>query len=142
MSDQNQANLGDQLQERLVDVRNELIMQAANAYLLVRSVALATVGVMALGKDEAGALLERSVERGEMVEADTQKMVEDYREHVRAQMHAADASRAELTEKATLALNENLKVISQVFFPVAGSRPTDKPAPSQATAAPDAGENA
>ena len=103
------------LQDRLVDLRNDAIMQAANLYLFGRNVVLAGVGAAALAKDQADVVLNRCVERGEMVEADAQQTLDGYRQNVNEQLKSADQARAELTEQARVALDENLRVISKVL---------------------------
>jgi len=103
------------LQDRLVDLRNDAIIQAANLYLLGRNAMLAGMGAAALAKDQAGAVLERCVERGEMAEADVQKLFDNYRQGVEDQMKAADAARATLTDQARVTLDENLRIIAQVL---------------------------
>jgi polyhydroxyalkanoate synthesis regulator phasin len=103
------------LQDRLVDLRNDAIIQAANLYLFGRNVVLAGVGAAALAKDQAGEVLERCVERGELAEADAQQMMDSYRQHVDEQIKAADQARANLTEQARVTLDENLRIISKVL---------------------------
>jgi polyhydroxyalkanoate synthesis regulator phasin len=103
------------MQERLVDLRNDAIIQAANLYLFGRNALLAGVGAAALAKDQAGALLERCVERGELAEADVQQLVGNYRSSVEDQVKAADQARANLTEQARVTLDENLRIIASVL---------------------------
>ena len=79
MPTQDEKSLPDQAKEAMVDVRNELIVQSANLYLMVRKVLLASIGGVALTADEAGDVFTRLVERGEIAEADAQKIVTDLR---------------------------------------------------------------
>ena len=74
-----EKSLPDQAKEAVVDVRNELIVQSANLYLMVRKVLLASIGSVALTADEVGDVFTRLVERGEIAEADAQKIVADLR---------------------------------------------------------------
>ena len=62
--------LPDQAKDALIDARNELIVQSANLYLVVRKALLASLGTVALTADEAGELFSRLVERGEIAEND------------------------------------------------------------------------
>ncbi len=103
------------MQERLIDLRNDAIIQAANVYLFGRNALLAGIGAAALAKDQAGAILERCVERGELAEADVQQMVDNYRSSVEEQVKAADQARANLTEQARVTLDENLRIIASVL---------------------------
>lgn len=70
--------LPSQAKEAAIDVRNEAIVQSANLYLLVRKVLLASLGAVALTAEEAGEFLDRLVERGELAEADVQKMLSEF----------------------------------------------------------------
>ena len=103
------------LQDRLVDLRNDAIIQAANLYIFGRNVVLAGVGVAALAKDQADVTLQRCVERGEMVETDAQQALDGYRQGIDKQFKAADQARVDLTEQARVALDENLRVISKIL---------------------------
>ena len=103
------------LQERLVDLRNDAIIQAANLYLFGRNAVLAGVGAAALAKDQAGVVLERCVERGEMAEADAQALIANYRHSIEDQVKSADQARANLTEQARVTLDENLRIIARVL---------------------------
>lgn len=64
-------------QDRLVDARNEAIVQGANLYILGRQVMLATIGLCVMGIETNQTLLQRAVERGEIVEADAQKRLQE-----------------------------------------------------------------
>ena len=53
-----------QIGDAVVDVRNEIIVQAANAFIVGRQVVLTGVGVAFLGADQIQTLLQQAVERG------------------------------------------------------------------------------
>jgi poly(hydroxyalkanoate) granule-associated protein len=75
----------DQMKEVAIDVRNEAIMQGASLYLLARRVLLAGLGAVALSMEEAQAFVDKLVERGEIAEADAQRLLQDFRERAKKQ---------------------------------------------------------
>jgi poly(hydroxyalkanoate) granule-associated protein len=95
----------------MVDVRNELIVQSANLYLMVRKVLLASIGGVALTADEAGELFTRLVERGEIAETDAQKIVSDLRTQGRKREEEASKARGEINKKAGIALEDSVETI-------------------------------
>ena len=78
-----ERNWQEQMKEKVIDVRNEAIMQGASLYLLARRVLLAGLGAVALTTEEAQAFVDKLVERGEIAEADAQKLIEDFRERMK-----------------------------------------------------------
>ena len=62
-----------QIDDKVVDTRNEMIMQATNAFLLGRQVVLVSLGLTALGVEQSQALLQQAVKRGEVVACDAQQ---------------------------------------------------------------------
>ncbi|MBW7886502.1 MAG: phasin family protein [Caldilineaceae bacterium] len=101
----------DQARDAVIDMRNELIVQSANLYLVVRKVLLASLGAMALTAEEANDLLARLVERGEIAEADMQKIVEDLRAQGRKREQTVEQTREELARKASEALEGRVETI-------------------------------
>jgi poly(hydroxyalkanoate) granule-associated protein len=71
------------MKEMAIDVRNEAIMQGASLYLLARRVLLAGLGAVALTTEEAQAFVDKLVERGEIAEADAQKLIQDFRDRLK-----------------------------------------------------------
>lgn len=63
------------VKDAVVDVRNEVIVQATNAFLLGRQVVLTGVGMAFLGVDQIQALFQQAVERGEVAESDAQQTI-------------------------------------------------------------------
>lgn len=76
-------NWQEQMKDKVIDVRNEAIMQGASLYLLARKVLLAGLGAVALTAEEAQAFVDKLVERGEIAEADAQKLLEDFRDRLK-----------------------------------------------------------
>lgn len=106
-----ERSLPDQAKDAMIDVRNEVIVQSANLYLVVRKALLASLGGVALTADEAGELFSRLVERGEIAEADVQKIVGDLRSQGRKREEEASQTRDEISKKASLALEDSVETI-------------------------------
>jgi len=106
-----ERSLPDQAKDAMVDVRNELIVQSANLYLMVRKVLLASLGGVVLTADEAGELFTRLVERGEIAETDAQKIVADLRNQGRKREEEASQTREEISKKAGMALEDSVETI-------------------------------
>jgi poly(hydroxyalkanoate) granule-associated protein len=111
MATQDEKTLPDQAKEAMVDVRNELIVQSANLYLMVRKVLLASIGGVVLTADEAGELFTRLVERGEIAESDAQKIVSDLRTQGRKREEEGSKTRNEINKKAGIALEDSVETI-------------------------------
>lgn len=112
MAKEGKRGIGEQARETMIDVRNELIVQSANLYLLVRKVLLSSLGAVALTMDEANEILTKLAERGEVVEADLQRMIDELRAQrsSRKEMGVAGTSH-ESTLKPTSALEESVETI-------------------------------
>ena len=106
-----ERSLPDQAKDAMVDIRNEMIVQSANLYLMVRKVLLASLGSVALTADEAGELFTRLVERGEIAESDAQKIINDLRTQGRKREEEASQARDEISKKAGIALEDSVETI-------------------------------
>ena len=73
MSEEQTASLRQQIDDKVIDARNEVIMQATNAFLLGRQVALVSLGITFLGIEQIQTLFQQAVDRGEVVESDAQQ---------------------------------------------------------------------
>ena len=111
MAQEEKKTLQEQAKEVFVDVRNELIVQSANLYLLVRKALMASLGAVALTAEEANEFVSRLVERGEIAEADAQRLISELRAQGRKQEEEASRARDELTRKAGMALEESVETI-------------------------------
>lgn len=111
MAKEEKKGIGEQAKDVVIDARNELIVQSANLYILVRKVLLSSLGAVALSMDEANEVLAKLVERGEVAEADLQKMLNELR--ARRERSEAEAVRAreELSRKASNTLEESVETI-------------------------------
>jgi polyhydroxyalkanoate synthesis regulator phasin len=104
--EQERPNPSEQLNEMLLNARNELIIQAANLFMFGQKAVHLGLGAAALTKDEIGELLTRMIERGEIAESDIQKNVDAVVERVRARGEATDAELQEFAQKATVVLKK------------------------------------
>ena len=111
MPKEEKKSLPDQAKDAMIDARNEMIVQSANLYLMVRKVLLASLGGVALTADEASEIFNRLVERGEIAEGDAQKIVYDLRAQSRKREDEANKAREELTKKAGVALEDSVETI-------------------------------
>jgi poly(hydroxyalkanoate) granule-associated protein len=115
MPQEEKKTLQGQAKEVFVDVRNELIVQSANLYLVVRKVLMASLGAVALTAEEANEFVNRLVERGELAETDAQRLIGELRTQGRKQEEEASKAREELTRKASMALEESVETILHQF---------------------------
>lgn len=113
MGKETKRSIQDQVNDMVIDVRNEVIVQSANLYLLVRRVLLASIGAMALSAEEVSELLARLAERGEIAEADMQKLLAEIRAASRKREAELTKARDELTSKAEVALEDSVETILQ-----------------------------
>jgi poly(hydroxyalkanoate) granule-associated protein len=113
MGKETKRSIQDQVNDMVIDVRNEVIVQSANLYLLVRRVLLASIGAMALSAEEVSELLARLAERGEIAEADMQKLLAEIRAASRKREAEITKARDELTSKAEVALEDSVETILQ-----------------------------
>jgi poly(hydroxyalkanoate) granule-associated protein len=111
MGDEEKKSFQEQARDAVIDVRNEMIVQSANLYLVVRKVLLASLGAMALTADEANEILDRLVERGELAETDVQKILRDLK--MQADQGEAELAKGsdDLLKKANTALEGRIETI-------------------------------
>lgn len=111
MAKEEKKGIGEQAKDAVVDARNELIVQSANLYIMVRKALLSSLGAVALTMDEANEIIARLVDRGEIAEADLQKMITELRAQRERSEAEAAKTRNELTKKATSTLEESVETI-------------------------------
>lgn len=107
--------LQEQVLDRAVDVRNELIAQSANAFLMARRALLASLGVVALSLDEGNQFIDKLVERGEVAESDVYKLVNDLRAKNQLGEEKASENRKSIAAKASMALEDSVEQILSRF---------------------------
>ena len=111
MAQEEKKGIGNQAMDAVIDVRNELIVQSANLYLLVRRVLLSSLGAVALTVDEASDLMAKLVERGELAGADMHQIVSDLRAQSAQREADAAKARAGIAQKAGASLEESVETI-------------------------------
>ena len=79
MSTEQATSLRKQIDDKVIDARNEVIMLATNAFLLGRQVVLVSLGLTVLGVEQTHALFRQAVARGEEVESEAQQMLDTRR---------------------------------------------------------------
>jgi hypothetical protein len=109
--EQNVEQLKAQLDELLINVRNEAIVQTANLYILGRQALLAGLGLGVLTLEAAQAFLQHAVERGEIAEADAEVMLTRMREEGMAKTDQGAASASSLTDRAAVAFADSVSTI-------------------------------
>ena len=114
MSDEAKG-IQEQVVERAVDVRNELITQSANAFLMARRALLASLGVVACSLEDGNQFIDKFVERGEAAESDIYKMLNDLRSSGQAGEEKASESRKSMAAKASMALEDSVEQILNRF---------------------------
>ncbi len=114
MSDEAKG-IQEQVVERAVDVRNELITQSANAFLMARRALLASLGVVACSLEDGNQFIDKLVERGEVAESDIYKMLNDLRSSGQAGEEKASESRKSMAAKASMALEDSVEQILNRF---------------------------
>ena len=114
MSDEAKG-IQEQVAERAVDVRNELITQSANAFLMARRALLASLGVVACSLEEGNQFIDKLIERGEVAESDIYKMLNDLRSSGQAGEEKASESRKSMAAKASMALEDSVEQILNRF---------------------------
>lgn len=68
MSTGPEKSLRQQIDDTVIDVRNELIMQGTNAFLFGRQCALIGLGLTFMAADQIQAFAQQAIERGEIAE--------------------------------------------------------------------------
>jgi len=106
-----QKTVQEQVREVAIDVRNEMIVQSANLYLMARKALLASLGAVAMTMDEANGFVDKLVERGEMAEVDAQKLIDELRTRSNEREKVVAEARRNAVNKAGMALEESVEVI-------------------------------
>ena len=109
--EQNVEQFKEQLDELLINVRNEAIVQTANLYILGRQALLAGIGLGAMTLEAAQVFLERAVERGEIAEADAEAALARMREEGMSKADQGAASASSLTDRAAVTLADRVSTI-------------------------------
>lgn len=115
MSDEKSMSEAEAARERLIDLRNDLIVQAVTAAEAARKLMLVGLGMAAVTMDEGSAWMERFAERGELAESDLQSQWDQVMERIRRRAGRTSQVREEMTAKSRVALSHSLDVIRDQF---------------------------
>ena len=112
MADEKQEkSLPSQFKGTYTNVRNGAVGQGANVYSLGRKLVLAWLGAAAMTADEAGGILNKLVERGELAESDVVQLLGDSpTEHGEGAVESTPTIR-ELNTKTGAPLEESVEAI-------------------------------
>jgi len=112
MADTEQGkSLPGQLKGTYIGLRDGAIVQSSNVYTLGRKVVLAGVGVAAITADEAGGLLSKLIERGELAESDVTNLLGGSPPESGEDTVASPQLVKDMTKKTGAALEESVEVI-------------------------------
>lgn len=103
--------MADRAKKMANNVQAEMKDSATSMTTLARKVLLASVGAVALTKDEIEQFVSRLVERGEIAEQDGRKMVKDVLARRRAQTEQAEEEVEKQMEKAENVLDERIEAM-------------------------------
>ena len=108
--EQNVEQLKEQMDELLINVRNEAIVQTANLYILGRQALLAGLGLGVLTLEAAQAFLQPQ-EHGEIAEADAEVMLHASAKREWPRRIKARRAASSLTDRAAVALTDSASTI-------------------------------
>lgn len=123
MSTEPEKSLRQQMDDTVIDVRNELIMQGANAFLFGRQCVLIGLGLTFMAADQLHAFAERAIERGEMAENDMQQRLGKLHHEV------VDGTTAAVSTRLSALLNQ-APGVSVAYLPPAEQTPPASSEPS------------
>ena len=99
------------MDDKLIDLRNELIMQGVNVYLLARKAAMIGIGTAVVMAQEAQQFAEHAAEQGEIVSEDVGQQLDEVKQRILARAEKGTQLREEFTAGAAAALTHSLEVI-------------------------------
>jgi hypothetical protein len=130
MSEQEERTPPQQVNDAMVDMRNEAIVQTANLYLFGRQVVRTSIGMAALAAGAAQAFVQRAADRGAVMEADSHKLAADLQHRASDRAKTVNDARIEKTEQVTAALLENANgILKRIGMPEMKVVFPDKPDP-------------
>jgi hypothetical protein len=100
MNEEQEKSLRQQIDDTVIDVRNELIMQGTNAFLFGRQCVLIGLGLTFIAVDQIQAFAQQAIERGEIAEKNTQQRLEKMHHEV------VDGTTAAVSTRLSTLLNK------------------------------------
>lgn len=100
MGEESEKSLRQQIDDTVIDVRNELIMQGTNAFLFGRQCALIGLGLTFMAADQLHAFAQQAIERGEIAQSDMHQRLD------KAQHELVDGATAAVSTRLSTLLNK------------------------------------
>jgi len=123
MSREPEKSLRQQIDDTVIDMRNELIMQGTNAFLFGRQCVLIGLGLTFMAADQLQAFAERAIERGETAQNDMQQRLG------KAHQEVVDGATAAVSTRLSALLNK-APGVSVAYQPPAEQTPPASSEPS------------
>lgn len=93
MREESEKSLRQQIDDTVIDVRNELIMQGTNAFLFGRQCALIGLGLTFMAADQLQAFAQQAIERGEIAQSNLHQRLDKAHHEVTSGATAAVSTR-------------------------------------------------
>jgi hypothetical protein len=123
MSREPEKSLRQQIDDTVIDMRNELIMQGTNAFLFGRQCVLIGLGLTFMAADQLQAFAERAIERGETAQNDMQQRLG------KAHHEVVDGATAAVSTRLSALLNK-APGVSVAYQPPAEQTPVEQTPPA------------
>lgn len=118
-----EKSLHQQIDDTVIDMRNELIMQGTNAFLFGRQCVLIGLGLTFMAADQMQAFAQQAIERGELAQNDMQQRLDKMRHGV------VDGTTEAVSTRVSALLNK-APGISVTYQPPAEKMPPPNDEPS------------
>ena len=119
MGDEQARSLRQQIDDTVIDARNELIMQGTNAFLFGRQCTLIGLGLTFMAADQVHALAQRAIERGKVAQNDMQQRLGKLHHEV------VDGTTKAVSTRLSTLLNQAPGVNITYQPPAEGTAPAD-----------------
>jgi hypothetical protein len=123
MRDEPEKSLRQQIDDTIIDVRNELIMQGTNAFLFGRQCALIGLGLTFMAADQLHAFAQHAIDRGEIAQGNLQQRLDKVHHEV------VDGATAAVSTRLSALLNK-APGVSVAYQPTAEQTPPTSGEPS------------
>ena len=118
-----EKSLRQQIDDTVIDMRNELIMQGTNAFLFGRQCVLIGLGLTFMAADQLQAFAQQAIERGEIAETDVQQRLGKVHHEV------ADGATAAVSTRLSALLNK-APGVNVAYQPPAKQTPAEQTPPA------------
>lgn len=118
-----EKSLRQQIDDTVIDMRNELIMQGTNAFLFGRQCVLIGLGLTFMAADQLQAFAQQAIERGEIAETDVQQRLGKVHHEV------VDGATAAVSTRLSALLNK-APGVNVAYQPPAKQTPAEQTPPA------------